>query len=255
VSLRGIGVSAAAMLVCLALTACVSSGLARGKSPHEAATVNMQLAVEYMKLNNLPVAQEKMERALSQDPNNPTIESIAGVVYERIGDNTKAEHYFAAAAKNGKKDPDVLNNYAGFLCRTGRTDQGEKMFLGVAQNPLYRTPDIALTSAGVCVRGTPAGGIMAEQYFRRALAINPNSTEALLQLGDLCMERDDAAQASDIVRQYLASNKPTPEFYSLGMRAERKLGNPAGAAAYAHKLENEFPSSSQSQELRSGAPR
>ena len=93
-----------------------------------------------------------------------------------------AERAYAAAARLGKDDPDIQNNYAGFLCRSGKTAAGEKLFAEVARNPLYQTPEVALVNAGVCVRGT--GDMLdAQRYFNHALAIRPNMPEALLQLG------------------------------------------------------------------------
>jgi type IV pilus assembly protein PilF len=250
---------AAAMLWVLALSACASGGglgdVAPGRSASEAATINLQLAVEYMKLDNLPVAREKMERALRQDPDNPSVQATAGVLFERLGDEAKAERYFASAARIGKNDPNIQNSYAGFLCRKGKTAAGEKLFLEVARNPLYQTPEMAYTNAGVCVRGTPAGGLAAEGYFRQALNIRPNAPEAMLQLGDLMMERNDPQQSRELVQHYLSVNKPTPEVYWLGVRAERKLGDMTAAAGYARRLEAEFPSSEQAQMLRSGIPR
>ena len=249
---------AAAMLGIFALSACASGGVgsvAPGRSTSEAATINLQLAVEYMKLGNLPVAQEKMERALRQDPDNPSVQATAGVLYERLGDEVKAERFFASAAHSGKNDPNIQNSYAGFLCRKGKAAAGEKLFLEVAHNPLYQTPEIAYTNAGVCVRGTPAGAIAAEGYFRQALNIRPNAPEAMLQLGDLMMERSDPQQSRELVQHFLSVHKPTPEVYWLGVRAERKLGDLTAAAGYARRLESEFPTSEQAQMLRSGIPR
>ena len=246
------------------LAGCVSNGngngngsgdVAPGRSSSEAATINLQLAVEYMKLDNLPVAREKMERALRQDPGNPSVQATAAVLYERLGDENRAEHYYASAARIGRTDPNIQNSYAGFLCRKGKAAAGEKLFLDIARNPLYQTPEIAYTNAGVCVRGSPAGTAAAEGYFRQALNIRPNSPEAMLQLGDLMMERGDPQQSRELVQHFLSVNKPTPEVYWLGVRAERKLGDPTAAAGYARRLEAEFPSSEQAQRLRSGIPR
>ena len=208
-----------------------------------------------MKLDNLPVAREKMERALKQDPQNATVQATAGVLFERLGDDKLAEKHYAAGARLGRNDPNVQNTYAGFLCRKGRIEEGEKMFLDVARNPLYQNPEIAYTNAGVCARNAANGAERAESYFRQALNIVPTSSEALLQLGDLVLERGDAVQASSLVRRYLGSNKPTPEVYWLGVRAERKTGDLSAAAGYARKLQAEFSDSQQAQMLRSGIPR
>lgn len=256
-SLRAVGALAAlaAMAGCAGNGRSSSSDVAPGRSISEAAQVNLQLAVEYMKLDNLPVAREKMERALKQDPQNATVQATAGVLFERLGDDKLAEKHYAAGARLGRNDPNVQNTYAGFLCRKGRIAEGEKMFLEVARHPLYQVPDVAYTNAGVCARNSPTGADRAEGYFQQALAIQPNSSEALLQLGDLVLEKGDAVQASALVRRYLGVNKPTPEVYWLGVRAERKAGDSMAAAGYARKLLSEFPDSQQAQMLRSGIPR
>jgi type IV pilus assembly protein PilF len=247
--------AALAALALVALGACVTSDVAPGKSSSDAAGVNLQLAIEYIRLGNLVVAREKLERALKQDPKSPTVQATAGVLYERLGENAKAEKYYATALRLGKDDPTIQNTYAGFLCRSGRTAEGEKLFVQVARNPLYRTPEVALTNAGVCVRGSATGGMLAEHYFHQALIIKPNSPEAMLQLGDLSLDRDDAEQARDLVQRFLAVNKPTPEVYWLGVRVYRKLGDATQAALYARRLEAEFPNSDQAQILRSGIAR
>ncbi len=237
------------------LVACASDSVAPGRSNSEAASTNLQLAVEYMKLGNLPVAREKMERALRQDSQNATVQVTAGVLFERLGDDARAESHYATGSRLGKNDPNIQNTYAGFLCRKGKSAAGEKLFLEVARNPLYQRPDIAYTNAGVCVRDASDGAPRAEQYFRQALVIQPNSSEALLQLGDLMMERGDVPGARAMVQRYLGVNKPTPEVYWLGLRAERKAGDATAAAGYARRLQAEFPNSEQAQMLRSGIPR
>src|ERR1700688_4926331 len=123
---------------------------------------------------------------------------------------SRAERAYSTGYRLGKKDPNIQNNYAGFLCRHGKAAAGEKLFAEVALSPLYQTPEVALVNAGVCARGT--GDIVdAERYFTRALAIRPNMPEAMLQLGNIAFDRGDAAQARDVVKRYLAVNAPTSE--------------------------------------------
>jgi type IV pilus assembly protein PilF len=224
------------------------------KQPAQAAVANMQLALEYMRLGKLATARECIEKALKEDASNPSVQETAGLVYERVNEMAKAEHSYEDAVRLGKDDPNIANAFAGFLCRTGKTAAGEKMFNRVAINPLYQTPEVALVNAGVCVRS--AGNLVdADRYFNKALAIRPNMPEALLQLGNVAFDRGDAAQARDIVQRYLALNPATPEVLWLGFRAQRKLGDATDAAVYARRVQTEFPNSIQAQNMRNGIDR
>ena len=251
----------AALLAAAILTACSHNPPAYQqpvrtykKQPAQAAVANTQLAIEYMKLGQLANARDCIERALSQNASNPDVQSTAGLVYERLNEMGKAERAYEAAVRLSKSDPRIANSYAGFLCRTGKTAAGEKMFNDVARNPLYQTPAVALVNAGVCVRS--AGNLVdADRYFTRALAIRPNMPEALLQQGNVAFDRGDAAQAREIVERYLAVNQPTPEILWLGFRAQRKLGDPVAAAVYARRVQTEFPNSEQAQNMRNGVDR
>jgi type IV pilus assembly protein PilF len=224
------------------------------KQPAQAAIANMQLAIEYMKLNQLANARDCIERALSENASNPDVQATAGLVYERLKEIGKAERAYESATRLSNGDPKIENNYAGFLCRSGKIAAGEKMFNEVARSPLYQTPEVALTNAGVCVRS--AGNLVeADRYFTRALAIRPNYTEALLQQGNVAFDRGDAVQARDIVQRYLAVNPPVPEILWLGFRAQRKLGDAVAAAVYARRVQTEFPNSEQAQNMRNGIDR
>jgi type IV pilus assembly protein PilF len=224
------------------------------KEPAKAAIANMQLAIEYMKLGQLSNSRECIEKALSEDSSNADVQMTAGLVYERINETSKAERAYEAANRLGKGDPNIANTYAVFLCRTGKTAAGEKLFQEVAVNPLYQTPWVALGNAGACARSS--GDLTtAEKFFNHALAIRPNYTEGLLQLGNVAFDRGDAAQALDIVQRYLAVNPPSPEVLWLGFRAQRKLGDAVAAAVFARRVQTEFPDSEQAQNMRNGVNR
>jgi type IV pilus assembly protein PilF len=242
----------------LSLSACKSSpppyqppDRHKKPEPAQAAVANMQMALEYMRLNNLERARDRIERALTEAPENASVQETAGLVYERLNDIPKAKHAFSTAARLGKQDPSIQNSYAGFLCRTGKAPEGEKLFLEVAKNPIYQTPEVALLNAGVCV-GSAGDVVDADRYFNRALVIKPNMPEALLELGNLAYGRGDYKQSVDYVVRYLAVNPATPEVLWLGFRAERKLGDNTAAASYGRRIETDFGNSQQAQMLRAG---
>lgn len=251
------GLFAAALLglmICAVLPGCMHTGLAPGKTGAEAAKVNVQLAIEYMKIGKLAAARETIERAMKEDVDSADVQLTAGLIYERLDEAAKAERAYSAAARLGRADPNIQNNYAGYLCRTGKTAAGEKLFNEVARNPAYQTPEVALVNAGVCVESA-GDALDAQRYFTRALAIRPNTPEAILQLGNLAMDGGDAGEALGYAQRYLASNAPTAEVLWLGFRAERKLGDSTAAATFARRVQTEFPNSEQAQLMRSGVER
>jgi type IV pilus assembly protein PilF len=242
------------VIAALCLAACSHNSGFKKASPQVTAATNMQLAIEYLKLGKLASSRNSIELALSEDPGNADVQMTAGLVYERLDDMKRAERAYSTGYRLGKGDPNIQNTYAGFLCRTGKAPAGEKLFVEVAHSPVYQTPEVALVNAGVCVEG--AGNMVdAERYFNKALSIRPNMPEAMLQLGNIAFDRGDAAQARDIVQRYLAVNPPTSEVLWLGFRAERKLGDNTAAAAYARRVQTEFPNSEQALMMRSGVDR
>ena len=253
--MKGAARRATLIVLWLAFAACAHRTQEFKKaSPAEMAQSNMQLSIEYMKLGKLMDSRNFIEKALTEDPQNPDVQMTSGLVYERLRETDKAEHGYSTAYRLGKGDPNIVNAYAGFLCRTGKAQAGEKLFAQVADSPLYQTPEVALVNAGVCLRGT--GDVVdAERYFNRALAIRPNMPEAQLQMGNIAFDRGDAAEARDVVQQYLSVNPATPEVLWLGFRACRKLNDFGAAASYAHRVQSEFPDSDQARALRSGIDR
>jgi type IV pilus assembly protein PilF len=242
-----------ALMMLTAACAHNNSGFKKATT-QQMAQSNMQLAIEYMKLNKLMDSRNFIEKALAQDPQNANVQMTAGLVYERLRDMPKAERGYATAYRLGKNDPNIVNAYAVFLCSTGKAQAGEKLLIEIADSPLYQTPEVAMVNAGVCMRST--GDLVdAERYFNRALAYHPNMPEAELQLGNIAFDRGDAAEARAVVQQYLAVNEATPEVLWLGFRATRKLGDNAAAAGFARRVQTEFPDSEQARNMRAGIDR
>jgi type IV pilus assembly protein PilF len=242
------------LAACSTTTTHNNDNLGQKATPQKQAATNVQLAIEFMKLNKMAESRDTIERAMKEDPGSADVQLTAGIIYERLNNLKAATKAYSTAARLGKNDPNVQNTYAGFLCRTGKAAAGEKLFIEVSQNGVYTTPEVALVNAGVCV--SSIGDLVdAERYFNRALAVRPNMPEAMVQLGNVALDRGDAAQAVEVVQRYLAVNQATAEILWLGVRAERKLGDNTSAAAFARRIQAEFPDSQQAQTMRSGVDR
>ena len=228
----------------------------RGKPDEEAlaraARLNAQLAVAYLKQNDVNAAREKIEKALAENPHDSGVQGAAGLVYTRMQELDKAEGHWSAALRLAPDDAEVQNNSAVFLCQRGKTDKGLKLFEQAARNASYATPEVAYANAGVCARNgkNPA---KAEDLFRKALSIRADYPDALLQMADLSLAKDAALAARAFLDRYFAVAPVTPESLLLGIRIAHKTGDRATEDKYSDRLEHDFADSDQARRLREGA--
>src|SRR5450631_4047444 len=164
----------------------------------DAAVYNTQLGISYMHQGELSVAKDKLDRAVKQDPNYAPAHSARAMLYDRLGNTEVADNEFRTALRLSPHDPDMINNYAVYLCQNGRTDEGVKKFLEAAANPLYRTPEAAYTNAGVCLRAAKRDE-EARALFIKALQARPSYGEAAYQLANLEFQHNELKQARGLI--------------------------------------------------------
>ena len=210
----------------------------------QAASVNAQLAMTYLRQGDLVSARDKIEKALDQNPRTPETQMAAGFVYDRLGQDSKAADHFDQAVKLDRDNADVLNNAAVFECRKGDKKKGEEYFLRAAVSPLYRTPEVAYSNAGRCARADGRAKD-AEKYLRQSLAVRADQPDTLLELADLLHETGSNMPARAFLQRYAASAPASAESLWLGYRVETALGDRASAEEYARRLRTEFAVSPQ----------
>lgn len=255
-SAKSRAIATAALAAAAALSGCVTtSGFDRKEleDPQDAAQYNLQLGVSYLRQGRLDLARDKLERALKQDPQSAEVQAAAAWMYEQAGLYERAEGHYRTAVRLDPDDSAVLNSYGVFLCFRGRHEEAESHFLEAAQNPFYRTPEVAYTNAGVCARRASAPK-EAEAYFRQALDANPRFVDALLQMADLSFQQENFLQARAFLQRYAESATQTAEALWLGVRTERAMGDAAAAETYARRLKKEYPESAQTRQLLESEP-
>jgi type IV pilus assembly protein PilF len=236
-------------LIAVTLVACSSPPpKKKGESRSDAAAYNVQLGVGYLQRGNLPVAKEKLERALKDSPDDPNVHTAMALLSERLGNTKQTDYHYRTAVRLAPKNPDISNNYAVYLCRTNRPEEGVKRFLAAARNPLYRQPEAAYTNAGVCLRSAKKDS-EAEQNFLRALQLRPNYAEAAYQLGALEFDQGRLKEARERIDAYVGNFTATPDLLLLGVRVTNALGDRLASERYARRLRVDFPESQQTREL------
>lgn len=219
-----------------------------GKDRDEAAAVNTELALAYMRQDDLASARDKIEKALEQNPRTAKTQMTAGFIYDRLKDQRKARSHFEQAVRLGKDDPDVLNNAAAYFCRTGEYKRGEQYLIQAADSALNRSPDVAWSNAGRCAKADGRAKD-AEQHYRKALALNPKQPEALVQLAEIALGNGNGLQARAFLERYAAVGPVTASTLMLGHRIETSLGDTEQARRYALRIKDEFPTSAEASQL------
>jgi type IV pilus assembly protein PilF len=238
------------LLPLLLLTACnpaqVRSSSDQNLRPthvtNEVASANLNLGIEYLKQGNYNGALEKLEKARAADPAHPATYNVLGLLYQKIEDPKKAEQNFKKAISLDDNDSSSLNNYANFLCQQDRLEEAEKTFLKAADNPLYRSPETAITNAGLCLYSYQKKD-GAKKYFQQALQINPQVPQALVKMSELALDDFNYLSARAYLQRYQQVSRHTARSLWLGIQIERELGDKNAVSSYALLLKNSFPDS------------
>jgi type IV pilus assembly protein PilF len=219
-------------------------------SPVRAAEVNTRLGIGYLERDQIRLAIEKLETALTHDPSHTPAHLTLAMIYEQLGDAARAGQYYSQAARLAPEDGATQNAYAVYLCRRGDFELANQHFERAMSDPFYATPELAYGNAGACARraNQPA---QAEVYLRQALDIDPDYPDALFQLAELYLQRGESFRARAFLQRLESVVAPDASMLILGYRIEQGLSNPGQADQYAARLERQFPESAQARELRS----
>ena len=225
---------------------------ASSSSPLERAKVHTELGVRYYEIGQLGVALEELNTAISADGTYAPAYNALALVRMALREDDEAEKNFLKALKLDPASSEAKNNYGLFLCQRGRATEGIRQLLDALKNPLYSTPDVAYMNAGLCsLKAGDSKG--AEEFFLRAVRLNPNQAEALFGLADLSFQRDDYSAARQYLSRYMAvANPPLAEALWLGARTERKLGDRDALANYGSQLRRRYPSSPETKAFLEG---
>ncbi len=213
----------------------------KGREPSKA-DVYVQLAIGYLQEGQIETALEKVQRGLELDANNARAHNVIALIYERLGTVTLAEQHYQRALRLESEDPYIRNAYGSFLCAQERFEEADEQFTAALKNPLYQTPEVALTNAGFCAKRN-GNAEQAEAYFRRALRSNAKFPPALIQMAQISYAAGNHLSSRAYLQRYLEVAPHTAETLWLGIQTERQLGDQDAVASYELMLRGKFPDS------------
>ena len=232
-------------LVCLVfLGACVSSSPDRPQSESDtvskATLDNVQLGTAYLQRNQYEAALQKLNKALDLDPNYGPAHTVMALLQERLGNMERAGVHYRQAASLDSEDAGAQNNYGTYLCRTGQSEEADNYFNLALGNPLYRTPEVALTNAGTCALES-GNQEKSELYLRKALEYRANYSAALLPLAQINYDKGDFMNARAFLQRFESVSERNAQSLLLGYQIESELGDETRAGNYRDELLRQNP--------------
>jgi type IV pilus assembly protein PilF len=215
------------------------------------ARVHTELGAAYYGIGQMPVAIQELKEAISADPNYAPAHSQLGLVYMTLKEDALAQQSFQRAISIDPTDSSANNNYGLFLCQRKREKEAMKYFAAALKNPLYASPENAYTNAAICSR-MQGDDVKAEEWLRKALALQPDQSQALYQLADIEFKRNNLSEARSLLNRHMKVSTPTAEALWLGARIEQRLGNRTELASYGAQLNNRYPGAVQTRAFNEG---
>ncbi|OGT06016.1 MAG: hypothetical protein A2103_00560 [Gammaproteobacteria bacterium GWF2_41_13] len=138
------------ILMCGGLMACSTQSDDVSVNSQEAAMLNTQLGLAYLKAGDSMHAKEKLLLALSQDPKLPEAQLAMGYYLQSVGDSTHAKTYYQKALQLAPYSSRVKNDYGAFLCQTGDYTKAHQYLSEAAQDIHYLNQSMAVDNLKTC---------------------------------------------------------------------------------------------------------
>jgi type IV pilus assembly protein PilF len=233
------------------LTGCGGMGT-KGDIPSQAgdspADLYVEMAAEYLRLGQLDAAFERGRQAIAQDNGNARAHYIMALIYQRLEETESATKEFQTAMRLAPDDPVFLNAWGTVLCTRGKYSEALAHFEQALEDPLYSTPELALTNAADCARRAGRSA-QSEAFLSRALKRNPLYPPALLAMARRVYDRGDYQAARGYLSRYGQVGQPSPSVLLLAAQVERKLGNAANAKKLEAALRERYPDAPEALQL------
>ncbi len=235
----------------LALAGCASQqprSTGEMTEQESAADINLRLAQGYLEQGRLEIAQDRINRAIAQDPKSAKAHTLMAVLQEQIGNAIASGEHYRRAVELAPKSGVYQQNYARWLCRERRYDEAEASFERALADPFYDTPNLALLNSALCAHSS-GNSALAESRFRAVLQRQPNNGAALFQLASIHYDKGEYLRARAFLQRLESVSPLGPEALRLGHAIELEMGDSDAARTYLRRLRETFPDSEQARSL------
>lgn len=216
------------------------------------ARLRLELATGYFEQGQTNVALDELKQALIADPTYVDAYNLRGLVYMRLNDLPLAEDSFKRALAINSRDADVAHNYGWFLCQQARYPESFRLFAQAIANPTYPGQAKSLMTQGICqVRAGQRGE--AEQSLTKSYELDAGNPLTGYNLSLLLFERSELVRSQFYIRRLNNSELANAETLWLGIKIEQKLNNQQVVQQLANQLKRRYGQSREAAAFDRGA--
>ena len=216
------------------------------------ARLRLELAVAYFDKGQTTDALDHLKQSIAADPNLFEAYNLRGLIYMRLGDIPIAEESFRRALSLNPKAASVQHNYGWLLCQQARLTEAVQLFGSALANPNYGDRAKTWMAQGLCQQkyGKNAD---AEASFIRSYELDAGNPITAYNLSLLLFQRAEFVRSQFYVRRLNNSELANAESLWLGIKVERRLDNRDATLQLGAQLKKRFPQSREYLALERGA--
>lgn len=221
-------------------------------SARKRARIRVELALGYLEQGKTNIALDEVKLALAADPDFADAYSLRGLIYMRLNELPLAQESFLKALVVRPRDPNILHNLGWLKCQQTRYPEAMADFALALANPGYGERAKTYMAQGLCqIRAGQRRE--AEQSLLKAYEFNAMNPVTGYNLANLLFQNADFARAQFYIRRLNNSEWANAESLWLGIKVENKMADRVALLQLATQLEKRFPQSKEASAYRRGA--
>lgn len=216
------------------------------------ARLRLELAVAYFDKGQTTDALDHLKQSIAADPSLFDAYNLRGLIYMRLNDVPLAEESFRRALAMNPKAASVQHNYGWLLCQQSRFPEAVQLFHSALSNPAYGDRAKTWMAQGLCqVRSGHQSD--AETSLLRSYELDAGNPITAYNLSLLLFQRGEFVRSQFYVRRLNNSELANAESLWLGIKVERRMENRDAMAQLGAQLKKRYPQSKEHAAFERGA--
>jgi type IV pilus assembly protein PilF len=212
------------------------------------ANLYIKLAQAYYAQGDMEIALGHAQNAVAKDSGNPNAHNILALIYQSLGQTSKAEAGFKKALSISPNNPHINNAYGSLMCHQGKLDKALIHYNKTVDHPLYERKWIPLANAGICALRHDNLEV-AEEYLRKSLQNNEKFRFSLYNMVKLSVLQENYLMARAFLQRYLEVGPHDSKTLWWGVLSEQHQGDRDTLESYKLQLRARFPDSDEAKLL------